>query len=66
MSTQTRIIRLTEVIEIVGLGKSSIYALMKKGDFPKQIKLGARASGWIESEIDEWIETRVNKSRAVV
>lgn len=50
-----RIIRLPEVIERVGLAKTTIYQKIKEGQFPKQIKL-SRTSGWLESEIDEWIQ----------
>ena len=46
-----------------GLPKSSIYALMAKGAFPKPIKIGARAVGWLDSDIDAWIEAQVSASR---
>ena len=55
----SRFLRLRDVINRVGMKKSSIYALMKKGEFPKQIKLSARSSAWVESEIDEWVDSRV-------
>jgi prophage regulatory protein len=40
------------------------YALLKEGQFPRPINLGARAVGWLESEIDAWIADRVQASRA--
>jgi len=46
-----------------GLPKSSIYALMAKGAFPKPIKIGVRAVGWLDSDIDAWIEAQVSASR---
>lgn len=52
-------LRLPEVIAKVGLSKSTIYAMIKAGTFPKQRKLGTRASGWIEEEVDAWIASRV-------
>lgn len=52
------ILRLPEVMKITGLSRSSIYAMMEKGIFPKQIALGARAVGWLESEIKDWINQR--------
>lgn len=55
---KSRIIRINEVINKVGLKKSSIYKLISLNLFPKQIKLGIRASGWHEFEIDEWIKSR--------
>ncbi len=56
-------IRLKNVILITGLSKSSIYAMMKSGNFPKNILLGARAVAWIEKEVVEWADSRVNASR---
>lgn len=51
-----RIIRLPEVKRRVGLSRSSIYDYIQKGMFPKQISLGARAVGWLEADIDLWID----------
>lgn len=47
----------------VGLCDSAIYQLIKEGKFPRPIKLGARAVGWLEHEIDDWIEQRIEQSR---
>ena len=54
-----RILRRPEVSARTGLGKSMLYELIERGAFPAQIKLGPRAVGWIESEVDEWVEARV-------
>jgi prophage regulatory protein len=52
------------VAAIVGLGKSSIYRKVQEGTFPKLIKLGsARASGWISTEVDDWIDNQIRRSR---
>jgi len=58
-----KIIRLPEVVEITGLSRSTIYSRMSQDGFPKSISLGDRAAGWIESEIEEWIESRIRLSR---
>ncbi len=42
----------------IGLSRSTIYAKMAEGDFPRPIKLGKRAVGWLDSDIDEWLESR--------
>ncbi len=55
-----RILRLKDVIQKTGLSRSTIYAYMKEGRFPQAIRLGARAVGWRECEIEEWIKRRVN------
>jgi prophage regulatory protein len=57
-----RIIRLPEVLERVSLSRTTIYQKIQEGSFPKQLKLG-RASGWLESEIDAWIEKLANSRR---
>jgi prophage regulatory protein len=58
-----RVLRLPEVLARVGLGRSYIYKLISQGDFPRPIKLGPRASGWLEFEIDCWLEQRIAVSR---
>lgn len=58
-----RILRLADVKTRTGLSRSTIYAHIKTGDFPRHISLGARCVGWVESEIDAWIQARILKSR---
>ncbi len=53
-----RILRLDEVKSKTGLSKSAIYSRVSQGTFPRPRALGPKASGWVESEIDKWIETR--------
>ena len=54
-----RIMRLNEVKQVTGLGRSSIYKFMGEGGFPKPISLGARAVGWIEEEVTAWVAARI-------
>ena len=56
------ILRLALVKQRTGLSRSSIYSSIKSGTFPRQITLGPRAVGWLESSIDDWIATRVELS----
>ena len=58
------ICRLPEVMARTGLSRSTIYDLIHKGQFPSQINLGPRAVGWVENEIVDWIEARIDASRA--
>lgn len=60
----TRLLRRPEVERLTGLACSTIYEKIAEGDFPRQIKLGRRAVGWSESEVNKWIEGRVSKSTA--
>lgn len=59
----TRLIRLPEVMNKTGYGKAWIYRLINEGLFPKPIKIGTRAIAFIESEIDEWIVSAIERSR---
>jgi len=54
-----KVLRLPVVMNRVGLGSSFIYLLIQRGEFPKPIKIGARAVAWIEPEVDVWIEERL-------
>lgn len=55
-------LRIPAVMKKVSLGKTAIYAKINAGDFPPPIKLGY-VSVWLESEIDEWIRTKVAEYR---
>ena len=57
------ILRLPVVKENTGLSRSAIYARISEGSFPKQISLGGRAVGWLESDIQNWIKQRLAASR---
>lgn len=54
-----RVLRLPEVIAKTGLGRTTLWQMTKERQFPESISLGAKAMGWIESEIDKWIEDRM-------
>ncbi len=54
----TQILKLNEVVQRTTLSSSTVYRLIKAGHFPKPIKLATHASGWLESEINEWIIDR--------
>jgi len=55
---QTVILRLPELRKRIGLGRSSIYALVKQGRFPRPVHLSSRTVGWIESEVEQWLAGR--------
>jgi prophage regulatory protein len=59
-----KIIRLPAVKEKTGLSRSSIYLRMTKDDFPKSISLGDRAIGWLESDIEQWLEDKISASKS--
>lgn len=54
-----RVLRLPEVVERTGLPRDSVYRLAAQGKFPKPLKLSERSSGWLESEVESFIQNRV-------
>lgn len=64
MNNSTSILRLPIVKARTGLSRSTIYQRAADGTFPKPVNLGARAVGWVESEISTWISAQVERSRS--
>ena len=72
---QKRLIRLPEVLSRTGYGRTSIYRKMEEGTFPRSVKLGgppidpsafdSRAVAWIEDEVEQWIESRIEERDSV-
>tara|TARA_R100000687_G_C6442359_1_gene161187 strand:- start:452 stop:682 length:231 start_codon:yes stop_codon:yes gene_type:complete len=60
-----RFLRLTEVQERVGLGRTSIYKLIGEGKFPKPVHILGRNVAWVDSEIDEWMMDRIDEKRGL-
>ena len=66
---KNKLIRFPEVMSRTGYGRTSLYRKMEDGSFPKSLKLGgppkdpkdfdSRAVAWIEDEVDQWIESRI-------
>jgi prophage regulatory protein len=57
------ILRLPDVKARTGLSRSTIYLRVSQGVFPKPISLGGRAVGWVEEDVDQWLQQRINASR---
>ncbi|MGJ7458161.1 helix-turn-helix transcriptional regulator [Halomonas sp. RA08-2] len=62
---QERLLRRPEVLHRCGISNSTLHRLINAGTFPAPIQLGPRAVAWVESGITEWIEQRIEASRAV-
>ena len=60
-----RFIKLKEVMDCTGLGRSTIYKYIEKGEFPKSISLGERAVAWLESEVSDWMLERIGEGDEV-
>ncbi|EKH4534234.1 AlpA family transcriptional regulator [Escherichia coli] len=63
MANNNSFIRLSEVMRCTGYGRAWIYRLISLGRFPKPVKIGSRSVAFIESEVDEWINQRIDASR---
>lgn len=57
--------RLPQVCADTGLSRSSIYAKMATGAFPKPVQLGPRSVAWRQAEIQSWIAERIREREAV-
>jgi prophage regulatory protein len=60
------ILRLPAVKAKTGLSRSTIYVRVAQGTFPKPVGLGGRAVGWLEAEIQDWLQRRIEASRRAV
>jgi prophage regulatory protein len=60
------VLRLPSVKARTGLSRSSIYLGIARNEFPRPISLGARAVGWLEHEIEDWLASKVAQSRSRV
>jgi prophage regulatory protein len=58
-----QVLRLPQVRQVTGLGRSMIYQLEAERRFPSRIKIGLRAVGWLQDEVQAWLEERVEGSR---
>lgn len=59
------IISIERVIEKTTLGRSTLYTYMRDGKFPPSVRLGDRHVGWVEAEVDGWLQARINARHAV-
>jgi len=59
-----QILRLPQVCKATGLGRSMIYRLESERRFPCRVRIGARAVGWVEAEVQAWMAGRIERHRA--
>lgn len=59
-----RLVRLPLVEEMTGCKKSTLYGLMKQGQFPKPVPLGGRMVAWSENAVLSWVQDRIAVARA--
>jgi len=63
-ATPIRILRLGQVLNLTGLGKTKIYELQAEGDFPMRVKITSHSVGWVEHEVQAWLARRIEASSA--
>ncbi|ECC6921878.1 AlpA family transcriptional regulator [Salmonella enterica] len=61
--TSHQLLRLKQVEAKTGIKRSQIYMYMKSGNFPPSIKIGPASVAWLESEIDEWIDQKLERRK---
>lgn len=66
LATETRpqvrrdkLLRLPDVEEATGLKKSTLYLLMKRGEFPQSVQVTPRCVAWVESKVLQWVQDRI-------
>ncbi|QIN39173.1 helix-turn-helix transcriptional regulator [Enterobacter ludwigii] len=60
---KTRLLRMSDVISLTGLPKSTIYLKIKNKEFPNQVPIGTRSVAWVEAEINDWIEKNIQNRK---
>lgn len=59
-----QVLRLPEVCRVTGLCRSMVYQLEAERRFPRRVKISARSVGWIDGEVQAWLEDRIENHRA--
>ncbi|MEP0010983.1 helix-turn-helix transcriptional regulator [Tateyamaria sp.] len=59
MQNHARLLRKPDVLAKTGLSQAELYRQAAEGEFPKQVRISAKAVAWLESEVDSWIADRV-------
>jgi len=61
--TQERIIRKPELLKIIPFSHVTIWRMEKAGKFPKRLQLGGNSTGWLLSEVNEWIKQKADERK---
>ena len=55
---EKRALKLKEVLGLVSLSRATVYRMMSRGEFPRPVRIGVRATGWRSDEVEEWLASR--------
>ena len=61
-----RLLTIAQVCERVPYSRVHIYRLVKRGEFPDRVRVGANRVGWLETAVAEWIRAKVKASTGLV
>jgi prophage regulatory protein len=64
LAPDERLLRLRDVLAVVGLSRAHVYHLIKHGLFPRPIALGSNCARWVQSEVRAWVSNRIASGRA--
>ncbi len=64
MTEGDRLLTVREVAERTRLSRATIYKMVRDGDFPRQVQIGANKVAWLRSEVDDWIQSRADARAA--
>ncbi len=56
--TQVLVVRMSRLVEMIGLSRSTIWKLLSEGQFPNPIRLGSRSIAWRVKDVEEWLQSR--------
>lgn len=57
-----RFLKLQQVMDKTTLCRSSIYNLIKAGDFPKNVTVMGKRKAWLESEVEDWMMGKMEQA----
>lgn len=57
-------LRIRDVTALTGISRASVYRLAAAGEFPKPLKLSERASAWVRTEVETWVQAKIANRRA--
>jgi len=55
----TRLLRKPEVLHVTGIGHTTLHKLIREGSFPKPVPITGKAVGWVDSEVQKWVDARI-------
>lgn len=55
----TRLLRKPEVLLLTGIRSTTLHKLVNEGSFPKPVPITGKAVGWVDHEVQDWVESRI-------